>query len=150
MKLFAQITKVDVEKREVWGRACQEVPDRSGEIFDYDSSKPLFEKWSGDIEKATDGKSLGNIRAMHGAVAAGKVIAIQFDDAEKAIDIGTKIVDDAEWKKVQEGVYTGFSIGGKYVKRWKDEGDATKTRYTADPFEISIVDLPCVPTASSA
>jgi hypothetical protein len=45
-------------------------------------------------------------------VAAGKVIAYQPDDAAKAIDIGTKIVDDAEWEKVEEGVYTGFSIGG--------------------------------------
>jgi hypothetical protein len=146
-RIFAQITKVDVEKREVWGRAVAEERDRAGEIFDYESSKPLFDKWSGDIEKATDGKSLGNIRAMHGAVAAGKVIAYQPDDAAKAIDIGTKIVDDAEWQKVEEGVYTGFSIGGKYVKRWKDEGDPTSTRYTADPFEISLVDLPCVPTA---
>jgi hypothetical protein len=99
MKLFAQLTKVDVEKREVWGRASQEVPDKSGEIFDYETSLPLFEQWSGDIEKATDGKSLGNIRAMHGSVAAGKVIAIHFDDAAKAIDIGTKIVDDAEWRR---------------------------------------------------
>jgi hypothetical protein len=64
--------------------------------------------------------SLGNIRAMHGKVAAGKAIAIDFNDAEKAIDIGTKIVDDNEWQKCLEGVYTGFSIGGDYIKKWKD------------------------------
>lgn len=147
MKVFAQITKVDVEKREVWGRAVQEVPDKSREIFDYETSAPLFRAWSSEFEKATDGKSLGNIRAMHGAVAAGKVIALTCDDAAKAIDIGTKIVDDAEWQKVVEGVYTGFSIGGQYEKKWKDPEDATLTRYTAKPSEISIVDNPCVPTA---
>ncbi len=145
MRLFAPITKVDVEKREVWGRAVWEVPDKAHEIFDYATSAPLFRAWSADFEKATDGKSLGNVRAMHGKVAAGKLIAIDFNDSELAIDIGTKIVDDAEWAKVEEGVYTGFSIGGEYLKRWKD-GDLT--RYTAQPAEISIVDNPCVPGAT--
>jgi hypothetical protein len=35
----------------------------------------------------------------------------------------------AEWTKVQEGVYTGFSQGGAYERRWKNaEG---RNRYTA-------------------
>lgn len=148
MQLFAQLTKVDVEKREVTGRAAQEVRDRASEVFDYETSKPHFEQWSGEIAKATDGKSLGNVRAMHGATAAGKLTALTFDDTEKAVDIVAKIVDDAEWEKVQEGVYTGFSIGGKYAKRWKDAADPTLTRYTATPHEISLVDLPCIPTAT--
>jgi hypothetical protein len=42
----------------------------------------------------------------------------------------------------------GFSIGGSYEKKWKDSADATKTRYTAAPAEISLVDNPCVPTAT--
>jgi hypothetical protein len=146
MNLFARLTKVDEEKRTVTGRATQEVLDRSGEIFDYASSKPFFEKWSGEISKSTDGKSLGNLRAMHGNVAAGKLTAIDFNDTDKAIDIVTKVVDEAEWQKVLEGVYTGFSIGGSYHKRWTDAEKAT--RFTADPCEISLVDLPCVPTAS--
>lgn len=145
MNLFAQITKVDVAKREVWGRAAQEVEDHSGEIMDYESSKPLFEDWSGEIQKATDGKSMGNVRSMHGNVAAGKVISLSFDDALKSVDIGVKVVDDNEWEKVLEGVHSGFSIGGKYVKKWQD-GDLT--RYTAQPNEISLVDRPCIPTAT--
>ena len=146
-KLFAQITKVDVAKREVWGRATQEVVDKAGEIFDYDSSVPFFKAWSAGFEKDTDGKSLGNIRAMHGKVTAGKCISIEFNDAEKAIDIGTKIVDNNEWEKVEEGCYTGFSIGGSYVKKWSDPVNKDAIRFTADPAEISIVDSPCVPTA---
>jgi hypothetical protein len=145
--LFVPITKVDAETRTVYGRAVEETPDKSGEIFDYATSKPHFDAWSEEVSKATDGKSLGNVRAMHGSVAAGKLIAYQPDDAAKAIDIGAKIVDDAEWEKVEQGVYTGFSIGGSYEKRWKDPNDATLTRYTAKPVEISIVDNPCVPSA---
>jgi hypothetical protein len=147
MRIFAQITKVDVAKREVWGRATQEVVDKAGEIFDYESSKPHFKAWSEGFAKDTDGKSLGNIRSMHGKVAAGKVINIDFNDAEKAIDIGTKIIDDNEWEKVQEGVHTGFSIGGSYEKKWADPENKAVMRFTANPVEISLVDSPCVPTA---
>ncbi|CAJ6334185.1 Uncharacterised protein [Burkholderia pseudomallei] len=147
LNLFARLTKVDEEKRLVYGRATEEVVDRAGEIMDYATSKPYFEKWSGDVAKATDGKSVGNLRAMHNNIAAGKLTAIDFLDAEKAIDICAKVVDDAEWDKVLEGVYTGFSIGGDYVKRWAD-AELSARRFTANPCEISLVDLPCVPTAS--
>ena len=44
-----------------------------GEICDYDTTKPLYEKWSAEIARSTSGKSLGNLRAMHGSVAAGKI-----------------------------------------------------------------------------
>lgn len=148
-RMFAQITKVDAEKREVWGRLVQEVPDRAGEIFDYESSKPYFKAWNDEFAAATDGKSLGNMRAMHGKVAAGKFTHVEFNDAEKAIDVCGKVVDDAEWKKVLEGVYTGFSIGGSYVGAKKAEkvDGADVLRYTAKPSEGSLVDSPCIPTA---
>lgn len=148
-RMFAQITKVDAEKREVWGRLVQEVPDRAGEIFDYESSKPYFKAWNDEFATATDGKSLGNMRAMHGKVAAGKFTHVEFNDAEKAIDVCGKVVDDAEWKKVLEGVYTGYSIGGSYVGSKKAEkvDGADVLRYTAKPSEGSLVDSPCIPTA---
>lgn len=147
MQLFAAITKVDAVTRTVYGRAVQETVDKADEIFDYESSVPLFRSWSANFDKATGGKSLGNIRAMHGKVAAGKIVGIEYNDADKAIDIAAKIVDDGEWEKCVEGVYTGFSIGGRYVKRWDDTSMVGKKRYTAEPSEISIVDLPCVPSA---
>jgi len=147
LSLFAPILKVDAVQRMVYGCAAVEEPDKSGEIFDYESSKPLFEAWSADFEKATDGKSLGNVRAMHGAVAAGKLTSLGFDDVGKGIPVAAKIIDDGEWAKVMEGVYTGFSIGGDYVKRWKDEPTGLM-RYTAKPSEVSIVDNPCIPGAT--
>lgn len=147
MHIYARITKVDESTGKVHGRAVQEVVDRSGEIFDYESSKPNFAKWSTDMAKATDGKSVGNVRAMHGKVAAGKLTEITFADAEKAIDVVAEIVDPGEREKCLKGVYSGFSIGGRYAKKWEDAVNKGVTRYTADPTEISLVDLPCVPSA---
>lgn len=145
--LFAQIAKVDETQRLVYGRAAQEVVDRSGEIFDYATSKEHFGEWSKTTKDATGGQSVGNLRAMHGKVAAGKLTDITFNDDELAIDIVAKVVDDAEWNKVLEGVYTGFSIGGEYARKWDDPAGKGK-RYTAIPSEISLVDRPCGPTST--
>ncbi len=144
MNLFAQIAKIDESKHEVWGVATAEIVDKEGEIFDYQSSKPYFKSWSDEIAKATDGKSLGNVREMHEPSAVGKLVAIAFDDDLKQIRVGARIVDSVAWQKCMLGVYTGFSIGGKYEKAWKD---GEYVRFTANPVEISVVDNPCVPGA---
>ena len=120
MKIFVPITKIDAAQRLVYGVVTAEKPDVSGEVCDYASTKPLYQKWSQNFASATDGKSLGNLRAMHGHVAAGKLVEIAFNDEAKRIEICGKVVDDAEWQKVEEGVYTGFSQGGRYLKRWPD------------------------------
>ena len=147
LELFLPLAKVDLDQRLVTGVATAETPDRSGEICDYASSKPYFEKWSAEALAASGGKSMGAVRAMHGNVAAGKLTDIAFDDEAKRVVVAAKIVDDDEWRKVTEGVYTGFSQGGRYVKRWPDE-DTGLIRYTAEPREISLVDLPCLPDAT--
>lgn len=144
LALFVPLAKADAAQRLVYG-FFDETPDRAGEVFDYASSKPLIQAWSGEIAKASDGKSLGNIRAQHGRNACGKLIDISFDDELKKVGFCAKIVDDAEWAKVEEGVYTGFSPGGKYAKRW---ADGAHRRYTADVRELSIVDVPCNPAAT--
>src|SRR5271165_638654 len=147
LSLFLPLLKVDLGRRLVTGVATAEAPDRSGEICDYASSKPFFEKWSSEALAASGGKSRGAVRAMHGRIAAGKLTDIAFDDDAKRIVVAAKIVDDDEWLKVCEGVYTGFSQGGRYVKRWPDP-ETNLTRYTAEPQEISLVDLPCLPDAT--
>jgi hypothetical protein len=152
LQLHAQLTKVDVDKRLVYGIATAEKLDRSGEILDYASSKPNFEKWVKETMAASGGQSQGNLRAMHGKVAAGKLVKIEFDDANLQIPVVAKVVDDQEWKKVLEGVYTGFSIGGSYANKW-DDPSMKKTdgkpavRYTANPSELSLVDRACLPDA---
>ncbi len=150
MKIFVPITKIDAAQRLVYGVVTAEKPDVMGEVCDYASTKPFYQKWSQTFASATDGKSLGNLRAMHGSVAAGKLIEIAFNDEAKQVEICGKVVDDAEWQKVEEGVYTGFSQGGRYLKRWPDPDEPALMRYTAEPLEVSLVDHPCLPEATFA
>lgn len=142
--MFIPLQKADAVQRVVYG-SIDETLDHANEIMDYATAKPAFEAWSKRSAELSGGKSLGNVRAQHDLKkAAGKLIAIDFDDVAKRINFAAKIVDDAEWEKVDQGVYTGFSPGGNYVKRWDD---GTAKRYTPRVGELSIVDTPCIPTA---
>jgi hypothetical protein len=91
LNLFMPLTKVDVESRTVHGVATAEAPDRAGEICDYDSTKPYFEAWSAEAQTASNGKSLGAVRAMHQRIAAGKLTEIAFDDQGKQILVTAEI-----------------------------------------------------------
>jgi hypothetical protein len=142
---FVPITKIDAAKREVYGVVTSETPDKDGEICDYASTVPHYQAWSAEFEKATEGKSKGNVREMHTHSAVGKVAELVCDDAAKTIAVRARIVDDEAWRKCQEGVYTGFSHGGEYVGEPKPDG--VFKRYTARPTEISLVDNPCNPDA---
>jgi hypothetical protein len=146
-EMFIPITKVDEKLHQVWGRAYQEVRDHTDEKLDWPSSLPEFKKWSDESYRLSNGQSKGNIRAMHQPIAAGKLIDFQMNQAEKAMDIGTEIVDENEWQKCMKGVYTGFSIGGRYKNRWPDPQERGVMRYTPEFNEISIVDRPAIQTA---
>lgn len=144
-RVFVPLTKVDEEQRLVYGTITQEILDKSGEVMDYESSKPLFEEWSNGIHEASGGLSKGNLRVMHGLNVAGKITDLAFNDEEKSIEVCSKVVDDTQWNMVLEGCYTGFSVGGSYAKRWTDNG---VKKFTAKPNEVSLVDNPCVPSAT--
>jgi hypothetical protein len=141
--MFIALQKADAAQRLVYG-SFDETPDHAKEVCDYPTAKGAFEEWSAKMSKASDGKSLGNIRGQHSNIAAGKLVEITYDDMAKSIGFVAKIVDDNEWRKVEEGVYTGFSPGGKYAKRW---ADGAHTRYTPIIAELSVVDVPCNPNA---
>ncbi len=145
VQFFCPLVKVDAKKREVWGVVTAEIPDRDNEICDYESTAPYYKALVEEMGKASDGANILPLRAMHGLIAAGKGIGIEFRDESKQIFMGFKVVDPVEWLKVEESVYTGFSQGGRYIKKWKD-GEYTK--YTAKPSEVSLVDIPCLPTAT--
>jgi hypothetical protein len=148
-EFFVPIFKVDSVKHEVWGRATQEIRDAVNEKMDFVSSVPYFQKWSEETRKRSQGKSLGNVRAMHQPIAAGVLLQMDIKPVEKAVDVGIHVTDPVEWTKCETGTYTGLSVGGRYAKRWVDPQDNT-VAYTADPNEISLVDAPCVPTATFA
>jgi Family of unknown function (DUF6496) len=142
---FLPLFKADANSRTIWARAAVEEPDKAKEIMDYVTAKPQFQAWSKQFSDATLGKSLGNIRAMHNPRhLAGKVQEMVFDDANKAVTVCIKVLDPVDWVKVEEGGYTGLSIGGGYLKKWQD-GDLQ--RYTPRIAEISLVDSPCIPGA---
>jgi hypothetical protein len=127
----------------VEGILAGEEPDFEGEILDYKSSKPNFQAWNENASKLTGGKSVGNLRGQHNPkVAAGKFVAMNYDDKNLSIPCVAKVIDPVEQDKVREGVYTSFSVGAHYARKWKD---GKYVRWTADPFEGSLVDFGAIP-----
>ncbi len=128
-KIYAAITKVDAEQRMVYGYASTEALDSDGERVmksAMEEALPEYAKFS-------------NIREMHKNSAVGVAKDITVDD--KGVYIAAKVVDDAAWEKVREGVYKGFSIGGRTLA--KDGNVITKIKLS----EISLVDRPANPEA---
>lgn len=141
---FAKLAKFDETTGYFEAVATDESVDATGEVCDYATSAPLFQAWSDTIKVATGGKSVGNVRAMHKAVAAGLLNSIEFDDAAKAIKVSGFAVDPVEKMKLAKGCYTGLSIGGNLVgEMWEDPVMKGVNRYTCQPTEISLVDFPC-------
>ncbi len=89
-----------------------------------------------------DYMKFANIREMHQLSAVGVAKEAGIDD--KGLYIGAKIVDDQAWLKVIEGVYKGYSIGGRVTQR--DPADY-KTITGLVLNEISLVDRPANPEA---
>lgn len=127
LKVFIPLSKVDEEQRMVFGYASTEALDSQGDVI----SKAAIE------EALPDYMRFANIREMHTMSAVGVAKSAEVDD--KGLYIGAKVVDDAAWLKVKEGVYKGFSIGGKGLA--KSDKTITKLRLT----EISLVDRPANP-----
>jgi len=132
MQLFAPICKVDAEQRLVFGYATTEAEDADGETI-------LRTAVEGALD---DYLKFANIREMHQNSAVGVAKEATMD--ERGLYLGAKVVDDNAWKKVVEGVYKGFSIGGRALARDPvNRKVITKLRLS----EISLVDRPCNPEA---
>jgi hypothetical protein len=83
-----------------------------------------------------------NIREMHQWSAVGKTVQPKVDQAKKGLYIVAKIVDDQAWAKIKEGVYNGFSIGGRVLKKINNVIEELMLN------EISLVDRPANPLAT--
>lgn len=132
MRFYGSFAKVDREQRTVAGYASTEAIDEAGETI----------LKSGIEEALADYMKFANVREMHENSAVG--IAQEAFVDEKGLYLVAKVVDRDAWEKVKEGVYKGFSIGGKVMKRNDtDRRVIEKLRLC----EISLVDRPCNPEA---
>jgi phage head maturation protease len=132
MRFYWPIAKVDEEQRMVWGYASTEAVDDQGESVTRDALAAALE----------DYMRFANIREMHQPSAVGVATEAAVDD--KGLYLGAKIVDPDAWRKVAEGVYKGFSIGGRVTAR-----DPADRRVITGLLltEISVVDRPANPEA---
>jgi HK97 family phage prohead protease len=134
MRFYCPIAKIDGEQRMVWGYASTEIEDEQGETVTRDALAAALD----------DYMRFANIREMHQPSAVGIAREAAVDD--KGLYLGAKIVDDDAWAKVVEGVYKGFSIGGRVTAR--DPMDR-RVIIGLSLTEISVVDRPANPEAVS-
>jgi phage head maturation protease len=129
-KLFLPISKVEKQNDgsvTISGYASTPALDLDGEIVSLDAVKkalPGYMAWR-------------NIREMHQPRAVG--VAKEANVDEKGLFLTSKIVDKAAVEKVLEGVYKGYSIGGRKLAK------TGNTITEIDLVEISIVDRPANP-----
>lgn len=159
IRQFLTIAKVDRDQHLVEGYATSEdVDDEPGTWQD--------ERYEGEVvtteaikRALPDYMEWGNLREMHQPVAVGTVQEAELIDGEVTLPNGraihnplrivAKIVDEAAWTKVVEGVYKGFSIGGYLIKAKLERiGDRVVRKITEMLLdEISLADRPANPGA---
>ena len=122
--IFIPFEKRNDEERMVYGYASTESVDSQGEIVEKEAI----------LRALPDYMKFANIREMHQPSAVGKTQTADMDD--NGLFISVKVVDDNAWAKVKEGVYNGFSIGGRANTR---VGNRIKDLTLS---EISLVDRP--------
>jgi HK97 family phage prohead protease len=121
---YLPIEKIDNEERMVYGYASTPDLDSQGEIVELvaiERALPSYMKFP-------------TIREMHTANPVGRTKTAIVD--KKGLFIGAKIVDDNSWKKIKEGVFNGFSIGGRI------KSAVNNIIKELDLVEISLVDVP--------
>jgi phage head maturation protease len=131
LKLFIPFEKKDNDERIVAGYATTEALDSQGEVV----------KLAAIEQALPDYMKFGNIREMHQFSAVGKAIQAKVDGSKKGLYLVAKVIDDMAWKKVKEGVYNGFSIGGRILKKINNSIEQLTLS------EISLVDRPANPEA---
>jgi len=132
MRFYWPIAKLDAEQRMVWGYASTEAEDDQGETITRAALAAALD----------DYMRFANIREMHQPSAVGVATEAAVDD--RGLYLGARIVDADAWKKVVEGVYKGFSIGGRVTARDPSDRRLITALHLT---EISVVDRPANPEA---
>jgi hypothetical protein len=136
---YAQIVKYDKNDDGtlmVYGKATDDTLDLDSQICDPKWLDEAMPRWF---------KSGGNIREMHGPSAAG--IAKEYEAKSDGHYIGVHVVDPLAAKKVETGVYQGFSIGIKSPRVVRDVKAANGRIVDGSIIEVSLVDRPANPSA---
>src|ERR1700679_3920075 len=132
LHLYWPIRKIDSDERIVYGYASTEATDSQGEIVRKEALEAALPAYM----------RFANIREMHRPSAVGVAKEATVDDT--GLWLKAKIVDDDAWRKVKEGVYKGFSIGGAVTGR---DGGNPQVVTGVELTEISLVDRPANPDA---
>lgn len=136
---YAEIVKYDKNDDGtlmVYGKATDDTLDLDSQICDPKWLDEAMPRWF---------KSGGNIREMHGPSAAG--IAKEYEAKADGHFIGVHVVDPLAAKKVETGVYQGFSIGIKSPRVVRDQKAANGRIIDGQIIEVSLVDRPANPSA---
>ena len=136
---YAEIVKYDKNEDGtlmVFGKATDDTLDLDSQICDPKWLDEAMPQWF---------KSGGNIREMHGPSAAG--VAKEYEAKNDGHYIGVHVVDPIAAKKVETGVYQGFSIGIKSPRVIRDIKAANGRIVAGQIIEVSLVDRPANPSA---
>jgi HK97 family phage prohead protease len=132
--LFIPFAKLDPAKRMVYGFASTDAKDSQGEIVEASAMRDALVSYM-------DFPVVKEMHRMETAVGVTKSAESMAKDDHDGVYVGVKVVDDSAWQKVVEGVYRGFSIGGKVKAKAGDRITKLELR------EISLVDRPANPDA---
>ncbi len=123
----------------VSGVVTDDVLDRDGQIVDPASAAKALTKWFDEA---------ANVRQMHSPFIppAGKALTLDLTGAAPVIS--AKIVEPTAVKLIQEGVYSGFSIGMIGEKIVYDPEAPNGRLKDFMLREVSVVDYPACPTAT--
>jgi uncharacterized protein YoxC len=144
------ISKIDVEKRIVSGWATTDSVDRQNDIITSDASSKAFEAFR------------GNVREQHTPLAVGKVTDFRqdkyYNDNENKfyngvyVDVYVSKGAEDTWHKIQEGILTGFSIGGSILDSEVEKIDGydkpVRVVKEYELHELSLVDNPANPNSN--
>lgn len=110
----------------------------SDETLDLDQQKVDATWLRGELRSWLD--DWGNIREMHQPSAVGKALEVEERDGQ--FFLLSRIVDPAAVRKVDEGIYSGYSIGAKGVRVQRDPTAPMGRIVGGKLVEVSLVDRP--------
>jgi hypothetical protein len=145
------IAKAEGDEQIIIGYASTPELDQQGGVW-------KGQRYDGDIVEPAaiqaaldDYMQWANIREMHRADSAVGTVLKAAMEPDGRLKIWVRVVDAEAWKKVKEGVYKGFSIGGKLLDaiiRRLPDGRVARRIVKLLMHEISLVDRPANPGAA--